>query len=260
MKFDVIKSKSIEDREELPEYFLADSPSEAERLYKDFEVTLNGFAYSYSISTGIDRSDLFIEALIALAKAAKDYDEARSKNFRMYAIFRIKDTLIQYTRKNSVVVSIPAYIKLANNNINKIKDILKKTDDLDFEDYIMFANLESTSLSDNDKKQCEEALRNLVAGAERARVNFNKFISRAEHIPIKIEYEEDDIQNGDYAREMEKLDAALIVNSLKKKLDDVELSIANSIMEGKNLKQIAEEHNKTYSWVSQKVKSFRKRL
>ncbi len=264
MKFDVIKKKVIEYDTDLPEYFFSDSAIEAEKLYKEFAVTLNGFAYTYAAATGLDKSDLFCEALIELAEAKKDFDSSRSDNFKSYAIFRIKDTLNVYVRKNASSVSLPNYIKKANANIVTIKDVLTKYGLFKYENSLTLDDLNQSDseLTGTDKKILGRAIKSLTNAANRSNMELDKLMRRAEYIPERIDYTEvkEEIES-DYAnREIEKLNAALIVNDLKKYMTPTELDIAKGIMEGKSLKQIGIDHNKTSAWVSSKLVNLKKKL
>ncbi len=263
-KFDVVKKKAIEYKTDLPEYFFSDSAIEAEKLYKEFAVTLNGFAYTYSVATGLDRSDLFCEALIELAEAKKDFDPSRSDNFKAYAIFRIKDILNVYIRKNASSVIIPSYIKKANANIVMIKDIFIKNDMFEYGNSMSLGDLDrsDSELSDSDKKLLRRAIKSLTNAATRSNMQLEKLIRRAEYIPERIEFDQvEDELESDYAnRELEKLNAALIVSDLKKHMTPTELDISNGIMEGKTLKQIGMDYGNTSAWVSRKLKCLRKKL
>lgn len=262
-KFNVIKKLVVESKSYLPEYFLSDSAVEAEKLYKEFDSTLNGFAYSYSIATGLDKSDLFCEALIELAESRRDFDPERSDNFKSYAIFRIKDVLNIYVRKNASAISIPNYIKKANTNIITIKDILIKYEKLNYGDSLNLDSLNSVdfeTLSNNDSMLLKRAVKSLKNAASRCNTNLEKFIRRAEYIPIYEEYNEESVESKETDREIEKLNASLIVNDLKKHMTPVELEISNGIMEGKSLKQIGDDFNRTSAWVSRKLGNMRKKL
>jgi RNA polymerase sigma factor (sigma-70 family) len=262
-KFDVVRKLVVETKNNLPEYFFSDSAVEAEKLYKEFNSTLNGFAYSYSVATGLDKSDLFCEALIELAEAKKDFDPSRSDNFKSYAIFRIKDALNVYVRKNATSVAVPNYIKKANSNITTIKDTLIKYDMFNYGDSITSHTLESVDmekLQGSDKEILKRAIKSLTNAAQRTNMLLEKLVQRAEHIPMNEEYVEESIESSQSIRDLEKFNASLIVHDLKKKMTLTELDIAEGIMEGKTLKQIGDDNNRTAAWVSRKLKGLRNKL
>ncbi len=262
-KFNVVKKLVIESKKHLPEYFFSDSAVEAEKLYKEFDSTLNGFAYSYSVATGLDKSDLFCEALIELAEARKDFDPARSDSFKSYAIFRIKDVLNVYVRKNASSVAVPNYTKKANANIITIKDILIKYGMFTYGDSLTLDCFESVNLEklpDSDKIILERAIKSLTNAAARSNMPLKRLMCRAEYIPVDEEYIEELMESDQANREHEKLNAALIVHDLKKRMTPIELKISNGIMEGKTLKQMGQDCNRTAAWVSRKLEGMRKKL
>ena len=69
LKFDIIRQTVVIQQEEMPKHFLADTPEEAEALYCKYSGMINGMAYNYALATGLQKFDLFIEALIGLGRA-----------------------------------------------------------------------------------------------------------------------------------------------------------------------------------------------
>jgi RNA polymerase sigma factor (sigma-70 family) len=262
-KFDIITQTVLKKTEDMPKYFLADTPEEAESIYYRFEKTLNAFAYSYSIATNINKGDLFGEALIGLARAYRDWDPARSDNFIMYAKFVIRDTLNEFVRSNSAIISVPAYIKKANANLKKIKAICEELG-IDWKIVIV----EQTTPEDVDSicgmfsngiDKCLDLAKNISLAAKRAKVDYEKFIERIEFIPEDIEYV-DQIPPEVHKRDSEMIEAAIVVDKLKEHMTEQELLICEGIMLDKSFDEIGSSLGKSKSWVSGKLKGLKKRI
>lgn len=245
-KYDVLKQTVVHETEEMPAYFIADTQEEAEKIYNDYSGILNGLSYTYSQSTGIDKSDLFGEALIGLGRAYRDFDPERNNNFKNFAILKIKDALNEYTRKNSTSISVPAYIKSANSKIEKLKEILGEN------------HIEDLSNLPRNKKT-EHLIELLENIAERAGIETRKLLERATYIPSNTVYDEDYIVEFNNNPE-ENMERHLMVKQLIDSMGEVEKSIAEGIMSGKTYEEIAQEHGKSPSWVIYKLKKFKERL
>ncbi len=262
-KFDVITQTVLKKTEDMPAYFLADTPKEAENIYNRFEKTLNNFAYSYSISTGVNKADLFGEALIGLARAYRDWDPSRSDNFEAYAKFVIRDTLNEFVRSNSAIISVPAYIKKANANLKKIKVICEE---LSIDWKIVIAEkatsediYSSCGMFSSGIEKCLDLVRNISLAAKRAGVDYEKFIERIEIIPSDVEYVEQ-APHEVHVRNSEMLEASIVVEKLKEYMTEQELMICEGIMLDKTFDEIGDSFGKSKSWVSGKLKELKKRI
>jgi RNA polymerase sigma factor (sigma-70 family) len=256
-KFDVISQTILKKAEEMPEYFLADTPIEAENIYGRFEKILNNLAYSYSISTGINKSDLFGEALIGLARAYRDWDPSRSDNFEVYAKFVIRDTLNEFVRSNSAIISVPAYIKKANSNLKNIKSICEEHN-VDWKTFVIEREVSKKMNMENALK-CSKLIGNIISAAERAGVPYEKFVERIETIPSDMEYVEQ-IPHEVHKRSSEMLEAACIVEKLKEYMTEQELLICEGIMLDKSFDEIGISLGKSKSWVSGKLRKLKKKI
>jgi RNA polymerase sigma factor (sigma-70 family) len=256
-KYDVIKKSVVYSKEEMPKYFLADTSEEAEALYKDYDKLLNNMSFSYAKATGVSKSDLFGEALIGLGRARRDWNEGRSTDFKILAIYYIKDALNEFVRKNSLTVHVPAYIKKSHYNLEELKRLL---DLHDIGHDIVYSGSINIDLPGSIEEQVRDIIIKLHYAAERADVPYEKFIDRIEYIPtVSI----DDLIGPsveEVVRHKERIEAALIVDRIKEYMDDEELSIAEGIMEGKSYREISEEHGQPAHWSHYKIKRFRDRL
>jgi RNA polymerase sigma factor (sigma-70 family) len=244
-KYDIIKQTVVCEYEEMPEHFLADTPEKAEKLFEEFSATLNALSYTYSLSTGIDKSDLFGEALIGLGRASRDYDSERSENFKNFAIVKIKSALNEYARKNATSIIVPGYILAAHKNINELKKQLKV-------DYIG----DITELPDSNIVVL------LKRAAERAGITLKELIKRSEIIPSDVEYRDcfDTESISLFEEDQDKMMKALAVQKLLNLMDDTERKIAEGIMEGKSYSEIGNEFGKTDGWVAYKLNRFKEKL
>ena len=256
-KYDIVTRSVVKKAEDMPECFLADTPEEAEVIYNQFERLLNGFAYSYAISTGLSKADLFGDALIGLARAYRDWDPERSDNFRSYATFRIKDALNEFVKDNATSISVPSYIKKADSNL---KDIMAICEAASVDYHLVVDNQElPENLDTGDAIRCAQLVENLANAAERAKVDYDKFIERIGLMPKETEYI-DQTPAEVHNRDSEMLEAALIVDKLKEHMDDIESSICEGVMLDKSLDQIGKEMGKSKSWVSGRLKALRERI
>lgn len=262
-KYDVVKGSSVRAYEELPKYFLADTPEKAEELYKDYYTLLNNLSYSYSISTKIDKSDLFGEALIGLARANRDFDSKRSENFKTFAIYKIKGALNEYVRKNSGAVIMPAYIKNANRHITSLKGIFEMYN-LEFE--YLYKAFEIAEIDMSWAKDCPlkdkilDLFDKVSRAAERAQISMRELVSRAEYAPVNIRY--DDYAGVDEVLRQEgnRLEAVLTIEKFKEHLTPVEISICEGIMEDKSYEEIAKQFNRSAPWINYKLSKMKEKL
>ena len=256
-KYDIVTQSVVKKAERMPEHYLADTSEEAQALYDRYERLLNNFAYSYAVSTGLSKTDLFGEALIGLARAYRDWMPDRSDNFKTYAIFRIKDALNEFVLDNSASISVPAYIKKAYNHLSEIKSICESYTI----DYTIIAVEQElpVKLDEQDAIRCAELVNFLISAANRAKVDYRKFLERIEVMPEDVSHS-DQLSPETSQREQCALEAALIVEKLKTHMDKTELLICEGIMLDKSYRQIGEELGYSISWVHKKIEGLRKKI
>jgi len=258
-KFDVITHSSANCQEDMLKYFLADTIEEAEDVFRHFSSILNHLAYNYAISTGLQKADLFGEGIIGLGRAKRDWDSKRGGEFRPYAVFRIKDAMMEFIRNNHTIVNVPSYVKKANLNLKKVMSVCEELG-LDYKTVILTKSFPNR-IKEKDIKKCLNLIEKISSAAERAGVDYAVFIERIEFLPKETELsnltQEEEINED---RNQEITEAALIVSKLKEMMDDVELKICNGIMMGKSYDEIGKELGHCKSWVSEKLDSFRNRV
>ena len=257
LKYDIINQTVVRQRERMPEYFLADTPEEAQALHDEFSELLNALAYNYSVATGLLKSDLFGEALIGLGRANRDWDPKRSNNFRTYAIYRIKDALREYCIENASSINVPMYIRQANNHLSELKDICSAYE-VPFEVLAIEQEI-PLNFDPQDAVRSAELVTFLINAANRANVSLEKFLERVQAVP------EDELFDNQLPPEVEErqtrqLEAALVVDKLKQYMTRDEQRICSGIMEDKSYEEIARELGRSKSWVAKKIKDFRERM
>lgn len=253
-KFDIIRQTVVIQQEEMPIHFLADTPEEAEALYCKYSGLINGMAYNYAIATGLQKVDLFIEALIGLGRAYRDWDTRRSDDFKIYAMYRITDALNEFTRDNMASVKVPAYIKKSHMHVTKLKYIFHKHNIAT--DKVLLCGKVDSRIEGADLKKCTLLVRYLVDAAARAKVAYKKFIERVEYIPEDCVLE-DTTAPDNYEK---KLETALIIQKLQSYMDKTELTICRGVMEGQTYEVIGDEFGKSSVWVKRKLDKLRDKI
>lgn len=227
-------------------YLLGNSEEEATQTFLDYQNLLNKMAYSYSETTGIDKGDLFGEAVIGLAKAKRDYDINKASLFT-YAFMVITDTLNDYTRRNSMIVSLPVYVKKAHSIIERIKGLLNPYN-LIFEVVITES---SENIPEDIKVNYDYLVEKLNNAADRASIDIKELIKRAEFIPISAKFEEDKLEIETAAS------SEALVSELKTLMTDEEWFISQGIMEGKTYDEIGAELGISGSAIGQKFNALK---
>lgn len=248
-KFDIIKQTNVIQPETMPEYFLADTPEEAETLYNQYSNLLNALAYNYAISTGLQKADFFGEALIGLGRAYRDWDDSRSKDFKTYAIYRIKDALNEFARNNVTSVTVPAYIKKSHNHVTELKTIFVKYN-------ISIHSNVVVKMESSDNYRYLYLTDKLKKAADRAKISYKKFIERVEYIPENYIFDEDITHDN----QEESLETALITKKLYTYMDSTETSICQNIMKGVSYEEIGKKFDKNSVWVRRKLDKLRDKI
>lgn len=255
MTLNILNKKEIK-KEEFLKCFLGKTIKEAEQTHNEFSKLLNIIARNYSLSTGLDKADLFGEALVGLARAKRDFDSDRSDNFRAFAVFKIKDALNKFVRDNMCSVSIPAYISKANNLINKLNDFLYSQNiDQDTIDYIIHEGVvDDIDMPYEAKIRVREIIILLERAAERADTTYEKLVSRASFLPVDKELLDfcDSEKNSNFDK--------IVVDRIWQVMDDIDKEIAKMIMEDTSKKDIALHFNKSITWINNRLKRIKERL
>jgi len=267
-KFEIIKTIPITKNVDLPRYILAESQEKAEKIYKNFSNMLNKMAYRYSQITGLEKADLFGEAVLGLAEAYKTWSEISTSSikkthitFKMHANFFIKDYLNEYIRHNVTSVKIPSYLMKAINNFRKFKNELNTFNitDKEIELLIVNNNLKTinTLITKNVYVKVSKILKNLNSAAERASITIKELYDRSNLISFYTEELNININNN---LSEESINTAILINDLKTKMNDNELLISNYIMDGYTIIEIGKLMGKSTHWVRYQLKKFKDKV
>lgn len=244
-----------------PKHLLADTPEEAEVVFNKYKNFLNGIAYTYSVSTGIDKADLFGEAVLGLSKAISNFDPYRGCSLQTYASRVIKSVLNDYVRRNTYTIFVPPYIKRANRLIRMLKGLASNSELTNSAINEVVSTGNFLLLPKEFHNEGQKLVNLIDREAKRASINYKALVGRAEYIPSDVELSDKVIEEHQaFVEQEEDLDSAMFVSHLKSYMSPVELSIANGIMTGKTYEEVANEHGKTKAWVKQKLNKFRDRI
>lgn len=256
-KYDIVKQSVVKKTENMPLYFLANTLEEAEETYNKFSGLLNKIAYSYATTTGLHKGDLFGEALMGLAVAKRDWDPKRSKSFKSYAVFRIKDTLNEFVRNNNSLVSVPSYVKKSNNHIRELIGLCEWAQ-ANPKEFIMEKEIPE-ELDIDDAYRFDELISLLDSAAKRAKVDYKTYVERVFELPKDVDQKDQSSKEID-GRQQEILEAALVVEKLKEYMDEEELAICDGIMADLSYSEIGKKLGKSKGWVSIKLACLRERI
>lgn len=256
-KFRVIKQNKVENIEGFPKHFLGETLEEAEKTYKEYKGLLDSFAYMYSTTTGLDKHDLFGHALIGLAKAKRDFDPKRSDNFKTFAIFNIKDELNEALRLNGATVVIPTYIKKAISIINSIFTTCAKygTNALQ----VIHTRVVPREFGEADLEFCSRKLTLLKRAAIRATITYEELVERILLVPQEVSYE-DHVNTESSQRGQQVLEAAMVVEQLKRHMTGEEWAVCSGIMSDCSYEEIGKIIGKSPAWICKKLVELRKRF
>ena len=231
-------------------YFLGNSVEEAKETHDLFVKTINHISREYSLRTGIDKTELFNEAFVALRNAKINYDPNKG-GFKTYAVATIRRHLNDFIRDNSGI-AIPRYMQRAVSLLRRVQALQEANN---YESPIEnFINEDYNNIT-YKQEELIALVTHLRRIAERAGVTLEKLVKRATHIPNDnyLPHNEIELAEG----EPENNEIKIMINTILDKLNGDKLTIAIRIMEGESKKQIARELRKSDTWVSNQLKEIR---
>lgn len=246
-------SHSDIDHEGFPKHLLGSTIEEAEGLFKSFSKILNDIARAYASRSGLDKADIFGEAVIGLAKAKRDYDSSRSDDFRTFALYKITDSVNDYVRRFLGQVNAPAYIRRSARWVIELKDILKSKG----LPACCISTITEMDMDGTAGERGSELLNYISKEARRLNISVDELVERTEQLP---KHQLETTLDGQSECSEEQLHAKIVVDKMKKYLTKNELYIVDGIMEGKTHKEIAESLGYTTPWVTQRLEKIRRRL
>ena len=246
-----------------PTYLLANTQEEAEEMFIKYSALLNGISYTYSVSTGIEKGELFGEAVMGLAKALKNFDETLGYSFKTFAVKVIRRTLNEYARRNTYTIYVPGYIKRAHYQIVTLKRLLSLSGltESQIDEVVRQGKTESFEIPTKFVDQCEKAIEFISREAERASIDYVKLVNRAESIPTEVELTDETVEEKHADDQSERdLEIALFVEKLKEHMTDTELFVCEGIMNDRTYEQIAEKLGVKRSRVRQILDKLKQKL
>jgi len=241
-------------------YLLGDTPEEAEKEYNKFASFLNKIAAAYANSTGLEKADLFGEAVLGLANAKASFDPERGSPFTKWASFKIMDALNNYVANNVSLIRVPEYILLSNKLVNKFRIILELcTDDNDLVNLVIYTgDITKAKLPTWAEEKALHIINTLQKSAKRAHISYKELVSRANYVPevSKITRE---LQQKEVDEEKQIL-LQIHVQQLQKRMNEREKEIAELIMKGQDYAQIAQHFQRSPGWVTAQLKHMREKF
>jgi len=247
-----------------PANFIAETKEEAVKIYGKYLRTLQLLAHRYSGLTGLAAEDLIQEGTIGLARASRDFEECRSDNFSIFAIYKIKDAMREFVTSQGSDMRAPQYVKDTLRLVNKLKRVISSAESIDFCSLLDIWQM-SRKYRDNkeigkDIEQIRESLYNL---ASRSCTVVEELIERAESTPLIsleiVDYGVDSVPS--------KSDVfSLVVESntlelIKDVLNERELEILRlHFIEGHTIRETAEILSKRDGTIAVQIRQLREKL
>jgi len=236
--------------ENFPTHFLGNSDEEAEQCLTKYERDVKLLASKFTMLTGADQEDLFQEGLIGLARAKRDFEESRSSSFRIFAIYKIKDSMKEFVTKQNRNIKVPQYIVSTNRLTDELRDTLKKG--VDIEPFLSNMDVWNFSFEyegDQEIKREVAAIRERIENmALRSATTVPQLLERAEIMPSFTFDVEDynlvDTDTGDVESDLlDKLDAENLVKIIKDIIEPEEFELLyKRFVEGKTIRELEPEY------------------
>lgn len=246
----------IRENEKFGAHFIADTKEEAEKLLKQFDTDLTMQAHKFSMVTGVDRNDLRQEGVIGLARAKREFEESRSSNFRIFAIYKIKDAMREFVTGQAGNIKVPQYLRDAQRLAIIMRGIMEEVGEAVF---IPAADLwqrlisfkPSNELEEGLKKDMDSIINSIRNLANRSHTSVPQILERAEMMPssplnVSVDLAVFDIFDIGYPSEEDKMVERIYardkVAEIRNTLTDKEFELlCDRFVEGKTLKALEPE-------------------
>jgi RNA polymerase sigma factor (sigma-70 family) len=237
----------IRENEKFCKCFVADTEGEADQLLKEYDYILKLLANKVSNLTGLDKEDLYQEGIIGLARARRDFDEERSDNFKIFAVYKIKDAMREFGTTQAMSIRVPQYTKDAMRLANVLKECLVKAGEYPYNALVDMWGASSKYTSNNPlDRSIRKARQNLMNLAQRSHTSVRQLLDRSEMMPFfvldTIEWNDMDIKG--YASEeddlIKKLYAGEMVSRLRNHLSEEEYNLlVDRYVKGMTVRELA---------------------
>lgn len=232
-------------------HFLGDSKEEAESCLAHYERDVKLLAGKFAMLTGADQEDLYQEGLIGLARAKRDFEESRSSSFRIFAIYKIKDSMKEFVTKQNRNIKVPQYIVSTNRLTDELRNTLKKGADIEpFLSNMDIWNISAEYEEDEEIKREVTAIRERIENmALRSATTVPQLLERAEIMP-SFAFDVEDYNLVDHhslndveTDLMEKLDAERVVKKIREMLEPDEFDLLyKRFVEEKTIRELGAEY------------------
>lgn len=178
----------IRENEKFGAHFIADTKEEAEDLLKKFNTDLTMQAHKFFMVTGVDKFDLYQEGVIGLARAKREFEEGRSENFRIFAIYKIRDAMREFVTGQAGNIKVPQYIRDAQRLSIIMRGIMEKIGKTAFTSIVdlwqrLVAFKPSNELEESLRKDIEDIKSSIKNLADRSHTSVPQILERAEMMP-----------------------------------------------------------------------------
>ena len=236
----------IREGEKFRKRFLADTEEEGIKLIKEYDSTLKLLANKSSIMTGLDKEDLYQEGIIGLARANRDFDETRSDNFKIFAIYKIKDALREFGTTQSVSIKSPQYTQDALRLASVLRERLVKAGEYR---YTALADMWKSSSKYAGSSALEisiqESRRSLKNLANRSHTSVVQLLERSEMTPsytVEVTDATDSMLNNDSPENdiINKINAVDLIGRIRDRISEEDYMLLwNRFVEGMTVRELA---------------------
>lgn len=237
----------IRENEKFCEHFVADTPAEAEKLLTEYDSTLKILSNKASNITGLDKEDLYQEGIIGLARASRDFDGNRSSNFKIFAIYKIKDAMREFATTQTLSIKVPQYTKDTMRLASILRGYLIKAGEYRYKALSdMWDSSKKYTGTDPLDKAIQQTRLRLLNLAERSHTSVKQLLERSEITPFFVIDASgwNEIFSKDYRAEEEELIEKLhrndIIEHIKNHLSEREYALlVNRYIKGMTVRELA---------------------
>lgn len=257
----------IRESEKFLTHFLAETKKEAEKLYERHIKTIRRLANRYTTFIGVDEDDLIQEGIIGLARANRDFEKDRSKDFTIFAIYKIKDAMREFVTSQADNIKIPQYIKDAAILVGRLRRVMESVDVLESCSFLSVWDIskiyESNEDVANEVIEIKESIHNL---ADRSCTTIKELIERADMAPLAVyevsNYNMDSLSKNVKEEEMmHQIAIKRSVENLKEYLTEDECKLlVDHYVYGKTVRALGKELGIKSSSVTIRIHSIVKKL
>jgi len=243
-----IVDKEGVDYNKFPVNFLANTKEEADKLYKKHLNVLQILAVKYSRLTGLNKEDFIQEGVIGLARASRDFIDGRSRDFNIFAIYKIKDSMREFVSSQGAAIKVPQYIKDAISLTERLKKLVNTMEPMYNSSMLDIWKASSKYEKSDNVIESIIGIRNSIANlAERSCTTVDQLIERAELMPtnmelVDIDHNIDRSYDNDEESLMSRMIAKESIMSIKNILPESDYKlIVSHFIDGKTVRELAKE-------------------